>query len=636
MEIRLNQELGRIERVYDVYPYPREEVHIVISDMVALSLAAAKPEEKDQKYLKDSEAPILWHFTSANISTQGRWLEKIVEEICLDIKPNKIRVIWMPIHKSGEPINYVKDILDIADILLKIKVIGRKAKVSVRTALAKTWLPKHVKNQVIALKLQRLNLAMEVLAYYWFRCRCIDLTKLTMIRVKKDTVVTDETKMEIPGFEGFVFNPRAYRNLDSDPMEVSFFTGRRAREIMRRVLTVHGVEPNWERAHVAIGELEKVTVPQVMDKGKPHVFSAPQAGGEAANRAMISRVRTQADFELGLSEINTLQDTGLYKYFWEGLNIQSTRDKVTLDPYKRDPIARGNLIPFTILPTTQGKPVQAYPVKSLEVKPTSVEKAKDGPKEREVNTLMEAITTYFVTAPAPAPEPKRLTPIQDRLGPRVENSNPEEKSSSSQVSREMEKSNSSQVTQEMETEENLSVLGMIEEIISEGCAGTEEKREESVTESDVSQSMAEVTMISATPRSRSAPRSPAVSPILPRTSTPKASRKVSPEKPKSSRKTREVSPEKPRSRRETKKTVPEVTLTSSSEESEDEASDSSSSSDSSSEEETEGERIKRWAAMISLMEDMDRKKKEKKKRDKKEKEREKKLKQKKKQRKTDN
>ena len=138
VEIRQNKELGRIERVYDVYPYPREEIFIMISDTVALSLAAAKPEEKDVNYLTSVEAPILWHFTSTNIANQGRWLEKIVNEVCVDIKPDKIRIVWMPVHKSGEPINYVKDIMDIADILLKLKVIGRKSGVSVRTALAKT------------------------------------------------------------------------------------------------------------------------------------------------------------------------------------------------------------------------------------------------------------------------------------------------------------------------------------------------------------------------------------------------------------------------------------------------------------------------------------------------------------------
>ena len=415
MEIRSSAEWGRIERVYDVHPYPSEEVFIVITDTVALSLAAAAPEEKDPNYLTDSQAPILWHFTTSTIANQGRWLEKVVSEICEDIKPQKIRIVWIPIHMTGAPINYVTDILDIADILLKLKVVGRKTGVSVRTALAKTWLPKHVNQQVKALKLHRLNLAMEVLAFYWFRCRCVDLSKLTLIKLKEGMDVTDETRMEIPGYDGFAFNPRAYRNLISDPLEVSFFTGRRAREILRRVITVHGVEPNWARALVSRDDRERVSIPAVMDNGSRHILSAPQAGGDESHGIMITRVRNQCDFEMGLSDDSSLPDTGLYKYFWEGLNAQSKNQKVKMDPYKRDPISKGNLIPFTVLPTTRGKPVLTYSEKPKE---SESSKIQENPAEREIQKVIESVTKYYVTC-TPAPEPKNRTPVQDRLGPKA-------------------------------------------------------------------------------------------------------------------------------------------------------------------------------------------------------------------------
>jgi len=619
VEIRLNQELGRIERIYDVYPYPREEVLIVMTDMVALSLAAAKPEEKDPNYLTDSQVPLLWHFTSCNIANQGRWLEKIVDEICADIKPVKIRIVWMPLHKTGEPINYVKDIMDIADILLKLKVVGRKTGVSVRTALAKVWLPKHIKNQPKALKIQRLNLAMEVLAFYWFRCRCLDMTKLVMIKTKKDTELTDEIKMEIPGFDGFVFNPRAYRNLVSDPMEVSFFTGRRAREIIRRTLKIHGVEPKWEDALVAKVDLEKVIIPQVLEKGKPHILSAPLAGGEASHKAMIARVQVQADYELGLSDNNILPDTGLYKYFWEGLNMQTMREGAEIDPYKRDPVARGNLIPFTVLPTTKGVPVRAYPDNVPIVIPTGGVKLQDNTKNRQIDEVVEVITKYYATVPNSAPDLKNKTPIQDRLGPKLETEKIELISEDEPHSE----------TQEMETEGDVTVIEMIEEFIS----NSEEKREESGTRGEILHEVelvpqilneGKINEVSPKPRSKTPTktrRSPSTSPIRPRTSTPK-----------SSRKTREVSPEpeKPKGKKKTAKPV--IASSSSSEEEED---SDSPSSESSSEEETEEERIKRWSAMITLMEKMDQETKEKKKEKKKEKERQKKLKLKKKQKKAD-
>lgn len=66
--------------------------------------------------------------------------------------------------------------------------------------------------------------------------------------VKEDTVINDERIMEIPGYEGMVFLPKTYRNQNTDPMEVSYFLGRHARQTIRMVLLVHRVEPNWEKA----------------------------------------------------------------------------------------------------------------------------------------------------------------------------------------------------------------------------------------------------------------------------------------------------------------------------------------------------------------------------------------------------
>jgi len=50
---------GRIERIWDVYPYPsKTEIDIVLADITAVTMATASPEIKNAKFYKDSEAPL--------------------------------------------------------------------------------------------------------------------------------------------------------------------------------------------------------------------------------------------------------------------------------------------------------------------------------------------------------------------------------------------------------------------------------------------------------------------------------------------------------------------------------------------------------------------------------------------------
>ena len=54
----------------------------------------------------------------------------------------------------------------------------------------------------------------------------MDLSQLTIEKIDKYTMITDENRMDIPGFDDMVFQPKAYWNLGSDPMAISFFAGR--------------------------------------------------------------------------------------------------------------------------------------------------------------------------------------------------------------------------------------------------------------------------------------------------------------------------------------------------------------------------------------------------------------------------
>jgi len=166
---RNSQEWGKIERIFDIHPYPENGVvNLVFTDMMALSLATADPEDTNLDYKTSAQVPIIWHLTNTSIRNQGRWMEQVVMETCQTAKPQKIRVVWIPMNCYSLDTVYATEILEVADLLIKIKIVGRTNGVSVRAAVAKSWMPKDVANQQRALEINRLNLALSVLSFYWF------------------------------------------------------------------------------------------------------------------------------------------------------------------------------------------------------------------------------------------------------------------------------------------------------------------------------------------------------------------------------------------------------------------------------------------------------------------------------------
>jgi len=102
-----------------------------------------------------------------------------------------------------------------------------------------------------ALCIARLNLAVELLSYYWLRVRCVDLSRITMVPRKSRSGVQEELNedetINIRGYEDEKFCPRNYQEARRYPMEIAFYPARRARETLRKIFQVYGIEPDWEK-----------------------------------------------------------------------------------------------------------------------------------------------------------------------------------------------------------------------------------------------------------------------------------------------------------------------------------------------------------------------------------------------------
>jgi len=124
----------------------------VITDIVGISMATADPEmKKADMYMPEEDAPIIWIHTRTNIVGQGRILLEEIESIYKELGKHRIRIILMPIQHDERTTNYHTDIYEIADVMIKVKDLGRRLEIDPKMALAKPWFPMGKANHTLSL-----------------------------------------------------------------------------------------------------------------------------------------------------------------------------------------------------------------------------------------------------------------------------------------------------------------------------------------------------------------------------------------------------------------------------------------------------------------------------------------------------
>jgi len=176
-EILRTENMGTVERIWDVSPYPRKsECYIVLADIAAVTMAAATQEIKNVKFLRDQDVPIIWYYTQCSIADQGAILEKVVlPHAHKELEIKTVRVLWIP--KSGIVAHQIfeRDILEVAHTYQAAKEYAEKNGIVVEMGFGRSWLPLGRAWHDEALKIERMNLALDALSYFWLRCRAVDL-----------------------------------------------------------------------------------------------------------------------------------------------------------------------------------------------------------------------------------------------------------------------------------------------------------------------------------------------------------------------------------------------------------------------------------------------------------------------------
>jgi len=300
----------------------KQTVYIVVGDSVISPLAYADPEET-KPYLTDAQVPIIWYMTSNTITEQGRILRNVALKEAVEISGGKlIKIFWIPSSGIPSEILYVKETLEIVDTIQKAKEYARSQNVTVQIGLGKMWLPLGSAWHNHALRVHRLNTAMEVVGYFWLMCRVTDLTVISMHTIERKS--DKNILLHIQGLEDQHLISNHYKRPSEGGFEMTYQAGRKAREIIRRVLTRFQVEPDWEQAKKSTRTFHRIELPRAYMHGKMRAVPEPQKGVLKPEETLATRSAIRFDYLTGRISCDALPDTYLGTYPWALLCAKST------------------------------------------------------------------------------------------------------------------------------------------------------------------------------------------------------------------------------------------------------------------------------------------------------------------------
>ena len=235
-EARETADQGIVDRIWELDPDKMQagekmkQIYIFIGDIKALALATAD-QERTRSYLTPETVPMLWYFTRGTVAQQARTIiRELVPHAHLWLGHHDIHVLWMPGHNIPEHTDFHVDTVEVLDAAIKLKECGVFHNLDIKLGLVKTWLPLGDRYLSESIKLDKLNLAIEVLGYYYLQTRVVDLSRLTMRKSRESA-----NRVSITGHDEYVYVLGEYRSKTNGGHLVNFHTSRHAREILKQV-----------------------------------------------------------------------------------------------------------------------------------------------------------------------------------------------------------------------------------------------------------------------------------------------------------------------------------------------------------------------------------------------------------------
>jgi hypothetical protein len=204
---------------------------------------------------------------------------------------NKAQILWIPTHEARINTSFEPDVMEILDAVTKIKEFNLFQETTFKIGLAKSWMGWGEKCDEENLRVEHLNLAIDVIAYYMVKCRSLNLTKFTTTNttVNKKNLVRCRVETHLK----FWMDPSQYHNPHEGGFHLSDHACRRIRQEIRQLFRKLTVCPPWSKA-LKSGD---VTPPVMYVNGIRRLIPAPRRGDKFISTEVLgerAKVRVEA------------------------------------------------------------------------------------------------------------------------------------------------------------------------------------------------------------------------------------------------------------------------------------------------------------------------------------------------------
>ena len=114
--------------------------YIVIGGPDMRDMAVEEADRKNSRWYTDSQVPIVWYSCGGGLVNQREVLIYIVlPDLIMERQVNEAQIIWVPSHETRADINYMADIMEILDGVVKVKEFNIYSDTEFKLGFARNW-----------------------------------------------------------------------------------------------------------------------------------------------------------------------------------------------------------------------------------------------------------------------------------------------------------------------------------------------------------------------------------------------------------------------------------------------------------------------------------------------------------------
>ena len=295
---------------------------IVIGNSEVRNMAKEEPEIKNPRFYTDAQVPVLWYAINGSLIDQRDFLiYEILPDLLINRQQNDAQIIWIPSHENPLRTNFRADIIEILDGVVKLKEFNIHNDTKFKIGLARSWFGFGKEYDRQNVKIEQLNLAMEISAYQLIKCRVVNLTKFTTT----DRRTSHTVPLKIVTHTNFDLDPRQYKTPDLGGFRLSGHALRRARQELRFYLLKLTVCPPWSQAL----RTRDVYPPYMVLNGFRKEFPRFVRGQVDVGDILLMRAKLRTEFvkAKGAAGVETNLPP-IPEYNWNALNISTVSGDV--------------------------------------------------------------------------------------------------------------------------------------------------------------------------------------------------------------------------------------------------------------------------------------------------------------------